>query len=663
MASGFTRFNIIWANQGIVLDPTNAQADAGFAYLGPTPPSVELFNALEKWDDEKDNWLYNQIANVILGAGLPITEGNLNSLRDAINSKITTATNAYVRKVGDTMTGFLTLNAAPTAALHAATKAYVDAQRDPGGPFLPLAGGAMTGRIDINGAANGINYDPPTALVNGVWGVNNIAFGWGGANVGLRVRVDATDVGTIPMGLNAAAYVKIAGSTMTGLLTLSGAPTTNLHAVTKAYADTKAPLASPVFTGNPTAPTPATGDNDTSIATTAFVKVQGYGVGANYVRKVGDVMTGLLTLSGAPTANLHAATKAYVDTRAPLASPVFTGNPSAPTAAVGDNDTTLATTAFVTRAVGSGGTGTFVRIVGDTMTGFLTLNAGPTANLHAATKAYVDTRAPLASPLFTGDPRAPTPAAADNDTSIATTAWVTTKVNSTVGAYVRKAGDTMTGQLVGTSVSLSGNVDAATVNANGDVNCDEVRARAGLFPDITGAPGWVIAHGTQAGVSGCFNIYDATFWDCWAQANGGWAWWRGAVAEMSMISGNLFITTEGFKPVGGPWIASSDVRIKRNIKPYTKGLDVILKLQPKSFTFIPQMNYPDKTYVGLVANDVQPILPDAVSKMEIPFNNKLKEVIKDELLTYNGNEVTYALINAVKELATRVATLEGKFTT
>lgn len=33
-----------------------------------------------------------------------------------------------------------------------------------------------------------------------------------------------------------------------------------------------APSASPVFTGNPTAPTPATGDNDTSIATTAFVQ-------------------------------------------------------------------------------------------------------------------------------------------------------------------------------------------------------------------------------------------------------------------------------------------------------------------------------------------------------------------------------------------------------
>lgn len=34
----------------------------------------------------------------------------------------------------------------------------------------------------------------------------------------------------------------------------------------------KAPLASPAFTGNPTAPTPSPGDNDTSIATTAFVQ-------------------------------------------------------------------------------------------------------------------------------------------------------------------------------------------------------------------------------------------------------------------------------------------------------------------------------------------------------------------------------------------------------
>ena len=76
-----------------------------------------------------------------------------------------------------------------------------------------------------------------------------------------------------------------------------------------------APIVSPAFTGNPTAPTPATSDNDTSIATTAFVKAQGY---------------------------------------APLASPAFTGNPTAPTAALADNDTSIATTAFVQQELLSG---------------------------------------------------------------------------------------------------------------------------------------------------------------------------------------------------------------------------------------------------------------------------------------------------------------------
>lgn len=69
---------------------------------------------------------------------------------------------------------------------------------------------------------------------------------------------------------------------------------------------------------------------------------------------------------------------------APLNNPVFTGDPQAPTAAVGDNDQSIATTAFV------------------------------------KSQGY----ATIASPTFTGDPKAPTPATADNDTSVATTAFV-----------------------------------------------------------------------------------------------------------------------------------------------------------------------------------------------------------------------------------------------
>lgn len=46
---------------------------------------------------------------------------------------------------------------------------------------------------------------------------------------------------------------------------------TTLQAAVNELDSEKAPLASPGFTGNPTAPTPTAGDNDTSVATTAFV--------------------------------------------------------------------------------------------------------------------------------------------------------------------------------------------------------------------------------------------------------------------------------------------------------------------------------------------------------------------------------------------------------
>jgi len=69
---------------------------------------------------------------------------------------------------------------------------------------------------------------------------------------------------------------------------------------------------------------------------------------------------------------------------APLFSPAFTGVPTAPTAALADNSTTLATTAFVKG------------------------------------QAY----APLASPAFTGTPTAPTATVGDSSTTLATTAFV-----------------------------------------------------------------------------------------------------------------------------------------------------------------------------------------------------------------------------------------------
>ena len=60
-----------------------------------------------------------------------------------------------------------------------------------------------------------------------------------------------------------------------------------------------APINNPVFTGDPQAPTPATADNDTSIATTAFVKAQGYASAAGYLPLSGGTLTGALVINPA----------------------------------------------------------------------------------------------------------------------------------------------------------------------------------------------------------------------------------------------------------------------------------------------------------------------------------------------------------------------------
>jgi hypothetical protein len=65
----------------------------------------------------------------------------------------------------------------------------------------------------------------------------------------------------------------------------------------------------------------------------------------------GDVPDGQIAAAIARVSDVNTA----LALKAPLASPTFTGTPAAPTAAGGTNTTQIATTAFVTTAVGTGG--------------------------------------------------------------------------------------------------------------------------------------------------------------------------------------------------------------------------------------------------------------------------------------------------------------------
>jgi hypothetical protein len=110
-----------------------------------------------------------------------------------------------------------------------------------------------------------------------------------------------------------------------------------------------ATLESPAFTGTPTAPTQATGNNTTRLATTAFVSTAIANLIASSPAAL-DTLNELATALGNDPNFATTITNALA-LKAPLASPALTGNPTAPTQAPGNNTTRIATTAFVTAAL------------------------------------------------------------------------------------------------------------------------------------------------------------------------------------------------------------------------------------------------------------------------------------------------------------------------
>lgn len=106
----------------------------------------------------------------------------------------------------------------------------------------------------------------------------------GGYFTGTHVEAALQEVGA-DLGALSGTYAPIASPTFTGtvggitksMVGLGNVDNTSdankpVSTAQQTALDAKAPLASPAFTGNPTAPTPAAADDDTSIATTEHVK-------------------------------------------------------------------------------------------------------------------------------------------------------------------------------------------------------------------------------------------------------------------------------------------------------------------------------------------------------------------------------------------------------
>ena len=151
---------------------------------------------------------------------------------------------------------------------------------------------------------------------------------------------------------------------------------------------TFAKLDSPALTGAPTAPTPAANDDSTKIATTAFVKDQGYLTANDTITLSGDVSGSgtsaiTATLASVGTAGTYAKVTTDAKGRVTSGSTLADSDiPSLTSAKISDFDTQVRTSRLDQMAAPTAD----VSLNGQKITGL----ADPTGAQDAATKAYVD---------------------------------------------------------------------------------------------------------------------------------------------------------------------------------------------------------------------------------------------------------------------------------
>jgi hypothetical protein len=116
-------------------------------------------------------------------------------------------------------------------------------------------------------------------------------------------------------------------------------------------------------------------------------------------------------------------------------------------------------------------------------------------------------------------------------------------------------------------------------------------------------------------------------------------------------------TDSAAKPSTNTWTIASDERLKTVLGDYEKGLDEICALRPVRYEYngLGGMQADGKEHISIVAQEAREVFPECIGT----FSGKLREDDEEEteLLNYNGHAVTFALINAVRELKARLDAL------
>lgn len=183
------------------------------------------------------------------------------------------------------------------------------------------------------------------------------------------------------------------------------------------------------------------------------------------------------------------------------------------------------------------------------------------------------------------------------------------------------------------NVDISGNFNiTGGIYAAGSVNSGSM---AGIY--ATGTLSDAFGLYQQSNINSLVHSFLPGVYMGYDIGNGNWAW--------NNTNGNIFtIWANGDLSIAGSLTQASDIALKTDISDATEGLDVVQRLKVKHFRR-KLRGSPDE--IGFIAQDVLDVLPQAVSDM-------------GKVLGITPTALIGVMINAIKELSTKVTALEGR---
>ena len=117
----------------------------------------------------------------------------------------------------------------------------------------------------------------------------------------------------------------------------------------------------------------------------------------------------------------------------------------------------------------------------------------------------------------------------------------------------------------------------------------------------------------------------------------------------------------GFKTSAGSWLGLSDRRLKKDIKSFTGGLNIITKINPVTYKYNEYNEGTGKTDIGILAQELEntDIGPFTVVKTTPHDYLRNNGYPHDSVYLFNESGLIYALINSVKELSAQIDSLKA----